>query len=236
MKRFLLLFFLLFEFSFLVPVFSQDLDEEMINAQLRFIKENARLTKKEYQRFAKIYMEYNIQLYELNKEQMQKAETNRKSDVNPFGGMMPFGSEHDMQEANEYMKKWNEINSSYLKRLEDSLPDSTREKIGIAQWELGQRIWKQWAEQNKKIMSQQMEEMRKHNEQMWNQMSKQQSQWWQNYWKQWPAPDTSEVHDYKYPQMHDNQFWPGWGNQYDMREHFWGGKEEPSHPWAPPFR
>lgn len=50
MKRFLLPIFLLFGFSFLVPVFSQDLDEEMINAQLRFIKENARLTKRSEER------------------------------------------------------------------------------------------------------------------------------------------------------------------------------------------
>lgn len=233
MKRFLLLYLLLFGFSFLVPVFSQDLDEEMINAQLRFIKENARLTKKEYQRFAKIYLEYNVQLYELNKEQMQKAVANNNSQGNPFPGMMPFGPGRDMKETNEYMKRWNEINSSYLKKLEDNLPDSTREKIGIAQWELGQRIWKQWAEQNKKIMAEQMEEIRKRNEQMWNQMSLQQKQWWQNYWKQWPAPDTSGSQNDKSPQMNDNQFWPGWGNQYDMRERFWGDNEEPLHQWAP---
>ena len=76
----------------------------MINAQLRFIKENARLTKREYQRFEKIYLEYNVQLFELNKEQMQKAVANRNSESNPFGGMMPFSPGRDMPEANEYMK------------------------------------------------------------------------------------------------------------------------------------
>ncbi len=234
MKRFLLPIFLLFGFSFLVPVFSQDLDEEMINAQLRFIKENARLTKREYQRFAKIYLEYNVQLFELNKEQMQKAGANRNSESNPFGGMMPFSPGRDMPEANEYMKKWNEINSSYLKKLEENLPDSTREKIGIAQWELGQRIWKQWSEQNEKMMSQQIEEMRKRNEQIWNQMSQQRNQWWQNYWKQWPAPDSIDVNGKKVPfSMHDNQFGPGFGPQDDMHVPFWEDVERPLHQWTP---
>lgn len=232
MKRFLLPIFFLFGFSFLVPIFSQDLDEEMINAQLRFIKENAHLTKKEYQRFAKIYLEYNVQLFELNKEQMKKAEANRNSGGDPFIGI-PFGPGRDMTETNEYMKKWNEINSSYLKRLEDNLPDSTREKIGIAQWELGQRIWEQWSEHNKKVMSEQMEEMRKRHEQMWNQMSQQQDQWWQNYWKQWPAPDTSEFHNNRPPQIYDNQFWPGRGNQFDIPNNFRGNQEVPFHQWAP---
>ena len=35
---------------------AQNRDEQMINASLRFIKENANLTKKEYEKFAKIYI------------------------------------------------------------------------------------------------------------------------------------------------------------------------------------
>ena len=42
------------------------MNEDMLNAQLRFIKENANLTKREYQKFAKIYIEYNNRLFELN--------------------------------------------------------------------------------------------------------------------------------------------------------------------------
>ncbi len=238
MKKLLLLICLLFSFSYLFPVFSQGLDEEMINAQLRFIKENARLTKKEYQRFAKIYLEYNVQLYELNKEQMQKAEANRNSQSNPFEENLPFGPGHDMREINEYMKRWNEINSAYLKKLEDNLPDSTREKIGIAQWELGQRIWKQWSEENKKIMDEQMEEIRKRNEQIWNQMSQQQHQWWQNYWKQWPAPDTLRFHNNLPHRMPDNRFWPGWSNPQEMHKRIWRDREDAFHPypWIPPAR
>ena len=38
---------------------SKEKDEQMINAQLRFIMESAGLTKKEYQKFAGLYIEYN---------------------------------------------------------------------------------------------------------------------------------------------------------------------------------
>ena len=74
MKRFLLIVTL---FAGIIlcstSVFAQDkMNEEMLNAQLRFIKENADLSKREYQKFAKIYIEYNEQLFELNKNQQKQ--------------------------------------------------------------------------------------------------------------------------------------------------------------------
>ena len=64
MKKLLTVLCLLFVTLVSVPAMAQeqDRDEQMLNASLRFIKENAELTKKEYQKFAKIYTEYNEQL------------------------------------------------------------------------------------------------------------------------------------------------------------------------------
>ncbi|HBA12800.1 MAG TPA: hypothetical protein DCW98_02355, partial [Bacteroidales bacterium] len=107
--------------SFLLTIKAQERDEEMINAQLRFIMENADLNRKEYDRFAKIYIEYNEQLANLNR-------THKPGEF-------------------EYVKEWREINDSYQKKLEKALPDSTRFKIGVAQWQLGQKIWQEWVQQ-----------------------------------------------------------------------------------------
>ena len=74
---------------------AQDRDEQMINASLRFIKENANLTKKEYEKFARIYIEYNEQLAKLNRE------------------LKP--------ESREYMKRWQAINDDYMHKLDPSV-------------------------------------------------------------------------------------------------------------------
>ena len=87
-----------------------------------FIMENADLNRKEYDRFAKIYIEYNEQLANLNR-------THKPGEF-------------------EFVKEWREINDSYQKKLEKALPDSTRFKIGVAQWQLGQKIWQEWVQQN----------------------------------------------------------------------------------------
>ncbi len=167
-------------------VMAQDRDEQMINASLRFIKENANLTKKEYEKFAKIYIEYNEQLAKLNRE------------------LKP--------ESRDYMKRWQEINSGYMQKLDKALPDSTRQKVGVAQWELGQKVWGQRSEQTRMTSERQFQMMGQ-----WNQMNPQfmmqphmydfqrfrqreiqqadaqQQQWWENYWRNWGEPDTALI-------------------------------------------
>lgn len=165
-------------------VMAQERDEQMINASLRFIKENANLTKKEYQKFAKIYIEYNEQLAKLNRE------------------LKP--------ESREYMKRWQEINSDYMQKLDKNLPDTTRQKVGIAQFELGQKVWGQRSDRNRQNTERQFQMMGQ-----WNQMNPQfmmqphmfdfqrfrqremqqadaqQQQWWENYWRNWERPDSA---------------------------------------------
>jgi hypothetical protein len=167
-------------------VMAQNRDEQMINASLRFIKENANLTKKEYDKFAKIYIEYNEQLAKLNRE------------------LQP--------ESREYRKRWQEINSDYMQKLDKALPDSTRQKVGVAQWELGQKVWGQRSEQTRQNNERQFQMMGQ-----WNQMNpqfmmqphmydfqrfrqremqqadEQQQQWWENYWRNWGQPDTAMI-------------------------------------------
>ena len=168
------------------PLQAQERDEQMINASLRFIKENANLTKKEYDKFAKIYIEYNEQLAKLNRE------------------LKP--------ESREYMKRWQTINDDYMQKLNKALPDSTRQKVGVAQWELGQKVWGLWSEQNRQNSERQFRMMGQ-----WNQMNpqfmmqphffdfqryrqremqqadEQQQQWWENYWRNWGEPDTAMI-------------------------------------------
>ena len=168
------------------PSQAQERDEQMINASLRFIKENANLTKKEYQKFAKLYIEYNEQLAKLNRE------------------LKP--------ESPDYMKRWQEINRDYMQKLDKALPDTTRQKVGIAQWELGQKIWSQRNEQNRNHAEQEFRMMGQ-----WNQMNpqfmmqphmfdfqrfrqrqiqqdnEQQQQWWENYWNNWGKPDSAMI-------------------------------------------
>lgn len=168
------------------PSQAQDRDEQMINASLRFIKENANLTKKEYDKFAKLYIEYNEQLAKLNRE------------------LKP--------DSRDYMKRWQAINDDYMKKLHKALPDSTRQKVGVAQWELGQKVWGQWSDQNRRNSERQFRMMGQ-----WNQMNpqfmmqphfydfqrfrqnemqqadEQQQQWWENYWRNWGEPDTAMI-------------------------------------------
>ncbi|HZK02853.1 MAG TPA: hypothetical protein VFC94_00395 [Bacteroidaceae bacterium] len=142
---------------------AQEIDEQMINAQLRYIKEKAELTRREYQRFAVIYLEYNKALYELNRSFIPK---NQKRDN--FLNDMPLGIRFNGQ-SEDYYKKWNEINRSYIEKLEKQLHDSTRQKIGIAQWELGQRIWKEWSEKSRKNMERQIGMIRMIDQDVWRQ-------------------------------------------------------------------
>jgi len=183
-KRLVTILCMLFVLFQALPMAAQERDEEMINASLRFIKEKANLTKKEYQKFAKIYIEYNEQLAKLNRE--------LKPD-NP-----------------DYLKRWNLVNDDYTGKLEKELEDSTRTKIGIAQFELGQKIWKQWSDRNRHemdmqtqmwirsaqmnrqfmMMQPQVMDARRRQMQNMENVSRQQSQWWENYWKNWQRPDT----------------------------------------------
>lgn len=168
------------------PLQAQDRDEQMINASLRFIKENANLTKKEYDKFAKIYIEYNEQLAKLNRE------------------LKP--------ESRDYMKRWQEINSDYMQKLNKALPDSTRQKVGVAQWELGQKVWGerseqtrihterqfqmmgQWNQMNPQFMMQpHMFDFQRFRQREMQQADEQQQQWWENYWRNWGEPDTAMI-------------------------------------------
>ena len=158
----------------------------MINASLRFIMESANLTKKEYQKFAKIYIEHNEELAKLNRE------------------LKP--------ESREYMRRWSEINKDYMDKLEKALPDSTRQKVAMAQFELGQKIWGRWSDENRQNTERQSRMMGQ-----WNQMNPQfmmqphifdyqrlrqhemqqadaqQQQWWENYWRNWQRPDSAMI-------------------------------------------
>ncbi len=199
-------------------IMAQDRDEQMINASLRFIKENANLTKKEYDKFAKLYIEYNEQLAKLNRE------------------LKP--------ESREYMKRWQSINDDYMQKLNKALPDSTRQKVGLAQWELGQKVWNQWSEQNREHTEQQFRMMGQ-----WNQMNpqfmmqphmfdfqrlrmrqmqqanEQQEQWWENYWHNWGEPDSAMI-----KRMEENR------RRYRERDSIWQQRRQqfgPQQPFGP---
>lgn len=197
-------------------VMAQDRDEQMINASLRFIKENANLTKKEYEKFAKIYIEYNEQLAKLNRE------------------LKP--------ESRDYMKRWQAINDDYMKKLDKALPDSTRQKVGIAQWELGQKVWGERSEQNRQNTERQFQMMGQ-----WNQMNPQfmmqphmydfqrfrqremqqadaqQQQWWDNYWRNWGQPDTAMIR-----RMEENR-----RRYYQDRDSIWQRRRQQQ--WNPQY-
>ncbi len=164
-------------------------DNDMTNAQLRFIMENARLSKKEYQRFAKIYIKYVDSLYELNNSAMSKP-----SDGPSFG--MPFDFHPDNRQQQEYMRKWNEINEEYRSAMERQLSEDACHRIADAQWKLGQKIWEEWMERSRKEYEQQMEKGRKEFEQQmekgrkemerhWTDIINRQGEWWNHYWRSW---------------------------------------------------
>ena len=198
----------------------QDRDEQMINASLRFIKENANLTKKEYEKFAKIYIEYNEQLVKLNRE------------------LKP--------ESRDYMKRWQEINSDYMQKLDKALPDSTRQKVGIAQWELGQKVWGerseqtrihterqfqmmgQWNQMNPQFMIQpHMYDFQRHRQREMQQADEQQQQWWENYWRNWGQPDTAMMR-----RMQENR------RRFESRDSIWQQRRQqfgPQGPQGQPF-
>ena len=187
---------------------AQDRDEQMINASLRFIKENANLTKKEYDKFAKLYIEYNEQLAKLNRE------------------LKP--------ESRDYMKRWQAINDDYMKKLDKALPDSTRQKVGVAQWELGQKVWGQWSDQNRRNSERQfrmmgqwnqmnpqfmiqphMYDFQRHRQREMQQDDEQQQQWWENYWRNWGEPDTAMIR-----RMEENR------RRYHERDSIWQQRRE----------
>ena len=212
---------------------AQDRDEQMINASLRFIKENANLTKKEYDKFAKLYIEYNEQLAKLNRE------------------LTP--------ESHDYMKRWQEINSDYMQKLNKALPDSTRQKVSVAQWELGQKVWGQRTEQTRRNTERQFQMMGQ-----WNQMNPQfmmqphmydfqrfrqhemqqadaqQQQWWENYWRNMGQPDTALIR-----RMQENRrgfhnqdsIWQQrrqqFGPQYNPQQYMPFGPQGPQMPQGP---
>ena len=190
MKKLLTALVILFSLSFSSFAQNTDRDEQMINASLRFIKENANLTKKEYEKFAKLYIEYNEQLAKLNRE------------LNP--------------ESRDYIKRWSSVNDDYMKKMEKALPDSTRKKIGLAQFELGQKVWRQRSEQNRQSTERQcrvmgqwnqmnpqfmiqphMYDFQRHRQREMQQADEQQQQWWENYWKNWQMPDSATIRRYE---------------------------------------
>lgn len=184
MKRLAVLFCLIFTMVMGAYAQAEKMDEEMVNAQLRFIKEKAELSRKEYQKFAKIYLDYNKALFELNSK---RAKENSGNNDNPFG----FGFIPDPGKADKYMKEWREINDSYMEKLEKQLSEDARRRIGEAQFELGQKMWQQMNEKMRKDAEERMKEYGKHMEEMGRQFEErmkqageQQQGWWENYWKE----------------------------------------------------
>lgn len=184
MKKLLAALTIMFCMFTFLPCAAQEMDEQMINASLRFIKEEASLTKREYQRFAKLYIEYNEKLAKLNRE------------------LKP--------DSPRYMSSWSAINEEYMKGMEKALADSTRRKIGVAQWELGQKIWNEWAQQNHENARQQffmmgqwdrmnpqsmmrphMFDLQRRHEFEMEHAGEQQQQWWENYWRNWGRLDSA---------------------------------------------
>lgn len=124
---------------------SQERQERMIYAQLKFIMEKAELTKKEYSRFSKIYIEYQNKLFELNESNLSGQSHRDELDVrNPH---MPFTPQ---QPSKEYFEKWEKINSEYLSKLEKNISEATRQKIGQAQLELNQKLWNRWSQDSQR--------------------------------------------------------------------------------------
>ena len=99
-----------------------------------------------------------------------------------------------------------------MDKLEKALPDSTRQKVAMAQFELGQKIWGRWSDENRQNTERQSRMMGQ-----WNQMNPQfmmqphifdyqrlrqhemqqadaqQQQWWENYWRNWQRPDSATI-------------------------------------------
>jgi|GEM_PF-4462437 len=210
-------------------------DEQMIHAQLRFIVERAHLTRREYRNFAPIYIEYTKSLLELNQAQEEK-----RSQTEPSGMGMPFDFRPDIEQMQEYGRRWGEIDETYRKKLSKALPDSTCVKIGIAQWELNEKIWKEWEEKGREMMERRFghmgmgedanmdtaqmrrfEEMRKNGEQRWRELNSQHERWGQNYWNQWHFPGQPGQ-------------WPGQPGQWPGMQNRQGTQEsdtQQSYPW-----
>lgn len=162
---------------------------EMTNAQLRFIKENAQLTKKEYKKFAVLYVDYVNALYKLNSSSMPGSHQVNGSSPMFFG--MPFDFRPDSRQQEDYMKKWNEINETYRSGMEKQLSEDARKRIADAQWKLGQKIWEEWTERSRHNAQQNVMQYMQHRpeiERHWREMMNNQHEWWNNYWHSWGEP------------------------------------------------
>lgn len=123
----------------------EEKQEKMIYAQLKFIMEKAQLTKKEYSKFSKIYIAYQKELFELNESSLSVQKQDSIFEMrNP---RMPFAPSRP---SNEFFEKWQKINGDYLSKLEKSLSEDTRQKIGAAQLELNQKLWNRWSQDSQR--------------------------------------------------------------------------------------
>ncbi len=139
-------FILIMSVLMVMSGFAQNPDEnrqeQMIYAQLKYIMEKAELTKREYSKFSKIYVEYQKSLLELNSQNVQRSAENDFH--NPH---MPFAPGNP---GKEYFEKWEEINNEYLKQIEKIFPEEKLQKIGQAQFELNQKIWNRWSQETQR--------------------------------------------------------------------------------------
>lgn len=147
----------------------------MLNAQLRFIKENASLSRTEYRRFARIYKEYHLALVELNSEYA--------------GHGMAWAAPNDS--SNSYLQRWSIINETYGEDLERYLSEDARIRIGKAQWELGQVLWQRWAQEHKKMIELQMQQFQAYQQMYWKEMTEKRMEWRRNFIQGWQLPDSA---------------------------------------------
>lgn len=190
MKRFLVVVgFVLLPFIIFAQnaaMLDADVFTEMTNAQLRFIKENAQLTKKEYKKFAILYIDYVNALYKLNSSSMPGSQQVNGGPPVFFG--MPYDFRPDSRQQENYMKKWNEINETYRSGMEKQLSEDARKRIADAQWQLGQKIWEEWTDRSRRNAQQnvmQYMQYRPEIERHWREMMNNQHVWWNNYWHSW---------------------------------------------------
>ena len=125
-----------------------------------------------------------------------------------------------------------------MQKLDKALPDSTRQKVGVAQWELGQKIWGQRSEQNRNTAQRQFQMMgqwnmmnpqfmmqphmfdfQRHRQREMQQADEQQQQWWENYWRNWGEPDTALIR-----RMEENR------RRFENRDSIWQQRRQQFNP------
>ena len=130
-----------------------------------------------------------------------------------------------------------------MQKLNKALPDSTRQKVGVAQWELGQKVWGerseqtrihserqfqmmgQWNMMNPQFMMQpHMYDFQRHRQFEMQQADQQQQQWWENYWKNWGQPDTAMIR-----RMQENR------RRYESRDSIWQQRRQQFGPQGQQF-